>query len=141
MEVLTPAGDLQCASPNHVDGNTNTQGTNTQPVSLPYTFTTKPDYGPSGYLTSGPFSANANQPLDVGNGSGGGNPSRVYNGTWVHLKIAIPSSYATMVGGDGSVNSAFGAYWKVLYRLGGDATDVTTWSLSVAGSAVHLVNP
>jgi len=42
---------------------------------------------------------------------------------------------------NGNPNTVFGAYWKVLYRIGGDAIDVTVWSLSVAGSTVHLVNP
>jgi len=42
---------------------------------------------------------------------------------------------------NGNLNTAFGAYWKVLYRVGGQGHDVTVWSLSVAGSTVHLVNP
>ncbi len=139
MEVLTPAADLQCpggtVASNHVDGHSNTAGTNTQPGSLDYSFSTKPDYAGSGYTATGLASPTAATPLDVGNGT------RPYNGAWVHLKIAVPSTYDRMVNGDGSNNSAFGAYWKVLYRLGGDSTDVTVWTLSVEGSAVHLVNP
>lgn len=136
MEVLTPAGDTQCSgTANHVDGNSNTAGTNVQQSSLPYTFSTAPDLPASGYATNTRVSENANQPLDVGNGT------RPYNGTWVHMTLSIPSDYPTMVNGNGSSNSAFGAYWKVLYRIGGDSTDVTTWSLSVEGSAVHLVTP
>lgn len=139
MEVLTPAGDLQCpggtVASNHIDGHSNTAGTNTQPGSLDYSFSTKPDYAGSGYTATGLAFPTAATPLDVGNGT------RPYNGAWVHLKIAVPSTYDRMVNGDGSNNSAFGAYWKVLYRLGGDSTDVTVWTLSVEGSAVHLVNP
>jgi hypothetical protein len=39
---------------------------------------------------------------------------------------------------DRMVNT-FGGQWKVLYRIGGAADDATTWSLSVVGSPVHLV--
>jgi len=77
----------------------------------------------------------ASQPLSVGNGT------RTYNGSWVTEKIAIPDTYPQMVSGGSNPALAFGAYWKVLYRLGSDSTDVTVWSLSVDGSAVHLVNP
>jgi len=49
--------------------------------------------------------------------------------------------YDQMVNGNGAPNTAFGAYWKVLYRVGGAGHDATVWSLSVAGSTVHLVNP
>jgi len=136
MEVLTPAGDTQCSgAANHVDGNSNTAGTNVQSSSLPYTFSTAPDLPASGYATNARVLENANQPLDIGNGT------RPYNGTWVHMTLSIPSDYPTMVNGNGSSNSAFGAYWKVLYRIGGDSTDVTTWTMSVEGSAVHLVTP
>ncbi len=136
MEVLTPAGDTQCSgAANHVDGNSNAAGTNVQSSSLPYTFSTAPDLPASGYATNARVSENANQPLDIGNGT------RPYNGTWVHMTLSIPSDYPTMVNGNASSNSAFGAYWKVLYRIGSDATDVTTWTMSVEGSAVHLVTP
>jgi len=131
MEILTPAGDLQDIAPNHVDGHLNS----TQQTSLGYDVTAAPDYGPSNYKTdSGVYTHElASQPLSVGNGT------RTYNGSLVTEKITIPNSYPQMV--SGGPNPAFGAYWKVLYRLGGDSTDVTVWSLSVDGSAVHLVNP
>lgn len=147
MEVLTPAGDLSdpadpnctgtSTSGNHIDGRNNTAGVNNlQPSSLKYSFYAKPDYGPSGYYaTPGLSSPGAANPLDVGNGTG------PYNGSWVYMQIGIPSTYDQMVNGNGPPNSGFGPYWKVLYRLGGDSTDVTVWTLSVEGSEVHLVNP
>ncbi len=151
MEVLTPAGDLQCSGTtpdtNHVDGHSNTLGTNTQLGSLPYSFTTTPDLPASNYRSSGPMQEQAYQPLDVGNGDGsdGENPGRIYNGTWVHTSIDVSNiaRYNQMVNGNGDPNTAtaFGAYWKVLYRVGGAGHDATVWSLSVTGSTVHLVNP
>lgn len=95
MEVLTPAGDLSNGNPadpnctgtdtsgNHVDGHNNTAGiNNVQPSSLNYSFYTQPDYGPSGYATTGLSSPTADKPLDVGNGTG------PYNGSWVYIRLA-----------------------------------------------------
>ena len=145
MEVLTPAGDVQCAGPggtsNHIDGRTNTLGSNTQCGSLSYSYSASPDYGPSNYSSTNPTLAAANQPLDVGsygNYSAGNRPLRYYDGSWVHIKIGIPSNYAQMVNGTGQ-NDGFGGYWKVLYRIGGNSDDITTWAMTIEGTAVHLV--
>ncbi len=145
MEVLTPAGDLQCTgfdtSTNHIDGHTNIAGTppltNTQCGSLSYNYSTSRDYDPSNYTSAGPAPAVANQPLDVGSTSS--NNSRHFNGSWVHIKIGIPSNYAQMVNGNTGQNNGFGGYWKVLYRIGGNSDDITTWAMTIEGSAVHLV--
>ncbi len=138
MEVLTPAGDLQCASPNHIDGHTNTAGTNApQCGSLSYSYSASRDYDPSNYTSAGPTQATAYQPLDVGSTSG--NNSRHFNGSWVHIKIGIPSNYAQMVNGDTGQNNGFGGYWKVLYRIGGNSDDITTWAMTIEGTSVHLV--
>jgi len=81
MEVLTPAGDLQCAGTtpdtNHVDGHSNTLGPNLQPGSLPYNFFT---LNATNYNTVGLTQEQAAQPLDVGNGDGsdGENPKQLY---------------------------------------------------------------
>lgn len=144
MEVLSPAGDLK-----HVDGASNTAGTNTQPSAFRYYLSTSLDNSSSSYGSSSSFVPGqpevqlpATRPLSVGNNT----TWRQYNGVWVHEKITLPDAvtsptYPQMVNGDGSSNSAFGGYWKVLYRLGSDSTDVTVWSLTVDGSTVHLVNP
>lgn len=158
MEVLTPAGDLQCTgfdtSTNHIDGHMNTAGpnaTNPQCGSLRYNYSASPDYAPSNassnYTSVGPTSAAANQPLDVGSAPSGyasnNSPLRLFNGSWVHIKIGIPSYYAKMVNGTVQngigQNDGFGGYWKVLYRIGGNSDDITTWAMTIEGTAVHLV--
>jgi len=144
MEVLSPAGDLS-----HLDGASNTAGGNTQPSAFPYYLSTSLDKSSSGYGSSSMYppgqsevQLTANKSLSVGNGP----TLRQYNGVWVHERITLPDAvtpptYPQMVNGNGNSNSAYGGYWKVLYRLGSDSTDVTVWSLTVNGSVVHLVNP
>ena len=125
IEVLTPAGDIT-----HYDGAPAADGS---PSSLPYLWNATVDVPATGY-TANPGNGTTpwppSKPLDV---SDPATPSP-YNGSWVHLRIDIPPDYATMVAHNGG-------YWKVLYRIGGNAHDVTTWTMSIAGSAVHLVYP
>ena len=121
VEVLTPAGDLS-----HVDGATN----GGYASSLPYSYNAGPDNVATGYKsvpTTSVGSGSNVPPIDVSGAK--------YNGSWLNISVKIPprSAYSPMV-------SAFGGYWKVLYRVGGNADDGTTWEISVAGSPVHLVS-
>lgn len=124
LQVLTPAGDLS-----HTGSATN-QGF---PASLTYTYDAAPSDPNSGYTVA---TVTPPQPAStpiVATDALGHHP---YNGSWlnIHVPINLPNNqkYADMV-------SAFGGYWKVLYTVGGQGQDTTTWEVSVNGSPVHLV--
>ena len=57
--------------------------------------------------------------------------SSFYNGAWVTIRVALPTSY-----GDPSlVNSG---WWKIKYIVNG-GNDTTTWEVSIRGNPVHLI--
>lgn len=129
LEVLTPAGDLTYFD-NKSPANDPNGGAPFLP-NLPYKWYAGPDlsatnYGSQGSITNTTQVANGTA-FDVGTSS-------PWNGSWVHLQMDIPANYADMV-------TQYGGYWKMFYRIGGNAHDATTWQMSVAGSAVHLVTP
>jgi hypothetical protein len=47
------------------------------------------------------------------------------------LDIALPDNYATVYGAN--------EWWKIKYTLDATPTDRTTWSVSIIGDPVHLV--
>jgi hypothetical protein len=75
--------------------------------------------------------------LDV-TGSGGSHAgyssSYKYSDRHVRLRVTVPSSY-------GSGTLANGGWWQIRYKTGtATVTDRTTWSVTIVGNPVHLVN-
>jgi hypothetical protein len=88
-----------------------------------YNATPSPTYGPATPDTSPNCTITTK---NAGSGTG------VYNGDWLRLQIAIPSSYTCT--GD--------CWWAVRYNLGTGSstpTDRTTWVVNVLGDPVHLI--
>ena len=129
LEVLTPAGDIP-----HVDGTPNAGGDGTPyPSSLPFSYSAAPADTPSGYAvaTETPLLNPSASSHIIATDSSGNHP---YNGSWLTIKVPLTwnGSYAGMV-------RNFGGYWKMLYNIGGNASDTTTWEINISGSPVHLV--
>jgi hypothetical protein len=60
------------------------------------------------------------------------NGSSLFNGCWVAIQIVIPTTYTAPQDG----------WWKINYAMGGgsgQATDETTWQVSIRGNPVHLI--
>jgi len=153
LQILDPAGDLQLDGSGkltHADGKCNddggkigppanpacapTGGSNGYPSTLPFSFSAAEDaidttkYPDQGYKKFSSPSSPSTGVIDVSHAT--------YNGTWLDVLVTVPdqATYQNMV-------AHFGAYWKVLYRIGDTADDGTTWEVSVAGSPTHLVTP
>lgn len=125
IEALTPAGDLS-----HYSGALTSDG---YPSTLDYSYSATPDNNATGYKTINPAApATASTPITITNGSGA-----IYNGSWLTMQVPVTlpgtKTYAGMV-------ASYGGYWKMLYHIGGNADDATTWAISVGGSPVHLIN-
>jgi hypothetical protein len=59
------------------------------------------------------------------------NGDKHYNGDWIDIPVAIPTSYNPVAGMD---------WWTVRYTLqGGTPTDIITISIALSGSPIHLV--
>lgn len=56
-----------------------------------------------------------------------------FNGQWVTIRIAIPTTYSCTMG------TIPGCWWKIRYIIDGQGNDTTTWSAQVVGDPVHLV--
>jgi len=131
IEALTPAGDES-----HYGNSAPTLRNLGFPVALPFYYYVAPSDPNSGYISS--FTLNNQSPLQpAGTTLGVSSSSHLYNGSWLHMSIPLYDStygtkYADMV-------TQFGGYWKMLYQVAG-GNDTTTWSISVDGSPVHLVN-
>ena len=131
IEALTPAGDE-----NYYGNSPGTRTNQTFPVALPFYYYAAPTDPNSGYVSS--FSQTNQSPLQpAGTTLAVSSSSHLYNGSWLHMSIPLTDStygtkYANMV-------AKFGGYWKMLYQVAG-GNDTTTWSISVDGSPVHLVN-
>jgi hypothetical protein len=67
-----------------------------------------------------------------------------FNGCWLSIQIAIPSTYSAPHPSADLVTSE-GGWWKIRYTMGGIATsfstDLTTWQVDIRGNPVHLVLP
>ena len=55
------------------------------------------------------------------------------NGTWIHIRVPLPSTYGTTLWNTG--------WWQVEYTVTQGGNDTTTWQVSVSGNPVHLVVP
>ena len=66
----------------------------------------------------------------------GGSTIKRYNDSWVAILVTLPSNY-------GSTGLANNGWWKISYTIptGVQATDTTTWKVSVRGNPVHLIVP
>lgn len=65
----------------------------------------------------------------------------VFNGCWLRISVTIPNDYDAPVPISETTTNE-GGWWKIRYTMGsgsGNATDLTTWQVSVRGSPVHLV--
>jgi hypothetical protein len=127
LEVLTPAGDIP-----HVDGTPKAGSDGTPyPSSLSLSYSAAPGDTSSGYAvaTETPLLSASNQILAT-NAYG----THPYKGSWLTIEVPLTwnGSYAGMV-------RTFGGYWKMLYNIGGNASDTTTWEINISGSPVHLV--
>jgi Flp pilus assembly protein TadG len=67
-----------------------------------------------------------------------------YNGCWLNIEIPLPSDYDAPNPTSDTVTSE-GGWWKIRYNMSGSSsdysTDMTTWSVELRGSPVHLVIP
>ena len=54
-----------------------------------------------------------------------------FNGCLLNITFTLPSSYAPPANNE---------WWRIQYTYNGSATDRTTWSVSVTGDPVHLVD-
>ena len=68
--------------------------------------------------------------------------SSKFNGCWVTITIALPSTYSAPHPASDGVTAESG-WWKIRYTMGGASssfsTDLTTWKVSIRGAPVHLV--
>jgi Flp pilus assembly protein TadG len=99
------------------------------------------------YTTDGNCNATVNanswSPSDACSASGvsqittsiGGHSS--FNNTWIHIRIAIPSTY----GSTGLWGPGVGGWWQIRYETPGGGNDTTTWQVSISGNPVHLQVP
>ena len=64
-----------------------------------------------------------------------------FNGCWLRMTIALPSSYTAPV----PPGETEAGWWKIRYTMGGNtnnfSTDMTTWKVSIKGNPVHLLVP
>jgi hypothetical protein len=66
-----------------------------------------------------------------------------FNGCWVTITIPLPASYSAPHPSTDTITTD-GGWWKMRYIMGagsGNATDLTTWKVSIRGNPVHLVVP
>jgi hypothetical protein len=66
-----------------------------------------------------------------------------FNGCWVTITIPLPASYSAPHPSTDTITTE-GGWWKMRYIMGsgsGNATDLTTWKVSIRGNPVHLVVP
>jgi hypothetical protein len=66
-----------------------------------------------------------------------------FNGCWLTITIPLPSDYSAPLPATDSIAEE-GGWWKMRYIMGsgsGNATDLTTWKVSIRGNPVHLVVP
>ena len=103
---------------------------NGNPASFTWSTNCLPLPAPAGGCSGGPTTS-----LDV---SGTGTQpypylasSARYNDRTVHITIQLPTDYTGTYGSH--------QWWKIRYATGGAATDRTTWSASINGNPVHLV--
>ena len=63
--------------------------------------------------------------------------SSSFNNTWIHIRVAIPSTY----GASGLWGPGGGGWWQIRYETPGGGNDTTTWQVSISGNPVHLQVP
>jgi len=66
-----------------------------------------------------------------------------FNGCWLTITIPLPASYSAPLPASDTIAHE-GGWWKMRYIMGtgsGNATDLTTWKVSIRGNPVHLVVP
>jgi Flp pilus assembly protein TadG len=62
------------------------------------------------------------------------NGSSSFNNTWIHIRVAIPTTY-------GNAGLWQGGWWQIQYQVPDGGNDTTTWQVSVQGNPVHLIVP
>jgi hypothetical protein len=62
-----------------------------------------------------------------------------FNNTWIHIRVAIPSTYGS-AGLWGPVVGN-GGWWQIQYLTPTGGNDTTTWQVSISGNPVHLIVP
>lgn len=63
--------------------------------------------------------------------------NRQFNGEWLTIRIAIPSTYTCTLGVNPET-SAGSCWWGIEYNFSASANDVTTWRARIEGNPVHL---
>jgi hypothetical protein len=66
-----------------------------------------------------------------------------FNGCWLTITIPLPASYSAPLPSSDTIATE-GGWWQMRYIMGsgtGNATDLTTWKVSIRGNPVHLVVP
>ena len=68
--------------------------------------------------------------------------SSLYNGCWLTIEIALPTTYSAPHPTSDTVTTE-GGWWKIRYNMSGSSgsysTDLTTWEVEMRGNPVHLV--
>ena len=66
-----------------------------------------------------------------------------FNGCWLIITIPLPANYSAPLPSTDTIADE-GGWWQMRYIMGagtGNATDLTTWKVSIRGNPVHLVVP
>lgn len=66
-----------------------------------------------------------------------------FNGCWLTITIPLPTNYTAPLPSTDTIATE-GGWWQMRYIMGsgsGNATDLTTWKVSIRGNPVHLVVP
>jgi hypothetical protein len=66
-----------------------------------------------------------------------------FNGCWLTITIPLPANYSAPLPSTDTIATQ-GGWWQMRYIMGsgsGNATDLTTWKVSIRGNPVHLVVP
>ncbi len=89
--------------------------------------------GPSGKPNCATNSRTTASTSPINTFTNGGNTTGKFNGCWLTIVAAIPTTYAADQQG----------WWKIRYTMSGTGTsnDVTTWKADIRGNPVHLVLP
>lgn len=90
--------------------------------------------GPTGTIHATPRPSDFGTRCGIRSTISGG---RQFNGEWLSIRVAIPSSY-TCTPGANPETTAGSCWWGIEYSFSASANDVTTWRARIEGNPVHL---
>jgi Flp pilus assembly protein TadG len=102
-----------------------------QPTTFSYTSSNGRSNSSTNCVQTEAGGTGASPPSGCGeNASSGGT---LYNNAWVHIMVTLPTTY-----GDASHPLSQNGWWKIKYTVS-NASDTTTWQVSILGNPVHLI--